>query len=377
MAVCNLFNELTSASGNFLMFSQYTEDITRNFSDGDNYKVVPSNFIALDIDYNNIDIPNTAEDLNISVPKYFQNCFENICAYDKANNAWNSNIFKNIFWNSMYKGKFVTPGTIEENSETYNYVNEIMCINNINMHSYNTHQGMGYSEIYCYIPTDKSRQRYKVNINSDGEYTHNLKHHLEGFYGDINYLIPEEYKNQYYTRDLEFDISTDESTVATLQDNKYNINTLVILYSVLKKVNSTWEPLYTDIPMGIYFAGKFEGTELTNTITKHVNTSYSTGTAYGLRICTRFSATSNGKLINADIVADDSNQTNLCQLMSAMSENLAKMMEVTKSAIADAQGYKDHLSIIINNKTNVPYIKTINGKDYWFVNGKMISNNPI
>ena len=114
MAICNLFNELTDASGNFLMFSQYVEDITHNLVDSDAWKIVPTRFLAFDIDYSklksapkheeveepdsNTDIPesepestpkSTPEEveesdsntLNTDIPKFFQNYFENGCAY--------------------------------------------------------------------------------------------------------------------------------------------------------------------------------------------------------------------------------------------------------------------------------------------------------
>ena len=54
MAVCNIFNSLANTTGTFLTFSQYVEDLTRNYAQGDTYKVVPSKFIALNIDYSNI-----------------------------------------------------------------------------------------------------------------------------------------------------------------------------------------------------------------------------------------------------------------------------------------------------------------------------------
>ena len=44
MAICNLFSDLTNASGNFLMFSQYVEDITKSYAEGDNnYKIIDVN----------------------------------------------------------------------------------------------------------------------------------------------------------------------------------------------------------------------------------------------------------------------------------------------------------------------------------------------
>ena len=54
MAVCNLFNRFDNASGNFMMFSQYVEDITKNYTESDNWKVVPTQFVVLDIDYTKI-----------------------------------------------------------------------------------------------------------------------------------------------------------------------------------------------------------------------------------------------------------------------------------------------------------------------------------
>ena len=65
MAICNLFNNLDKTSGNFLMFSQYVEDITRNYTEGENWRIAPSKFIALDINYDNIDI-------NLDLNKYKQ-----------------------------------------------------------------------------------------------------------------------------------------------------------------------------------------------------------------------------------------------------------------------------------------------------------------
>lgn len=370
MAVCNLFNELTSPTGNFLMFSQYVEDITHGYTAGDNWKIVPDKFIALNIDYSNINTPDNT-DLNISVPKYFQNCFENVCAYDKNTKTteWTPEIFKNIFWNSMFDGNLLTYIKL---NDTDKYVPEIMYYTDINMHAYNEHQGMGYGEIYCYIPTDAKRikctldvEEFRTRINT------NTNTHLEGFNTD-EYLI--EGYNQEYSRNSDFKLGFDNDSPAYYSDEQYyNINTIVVTYSIMNKVNDAWETMYSNIPMGIYFAGNFNDTELSNPITKHVDTSYDTGTSYGLRICTRFTATKNGSIVNTDIITDDSELTSVCQMMTGMNENLYKMMDIAKSAITTSQEYKDTLSAITNNRTNVPYVKNINGLDYWFVNGKMVS----
>ena len=121
-----------------------------------------------------------------------------------------------------------------------------------------------------------------------------------------------------------------------------------------------------------------DSNEISNPVLKHVTTEYNSGTSYGLRICTRFSTVGNNSNIITDIIPDNSaDYENMCSMISKMNENLSKMLDITKSAINNTQGYKDLIQIIKNNRTNVPYIKTINGESVWFVNGRMVSTYPI
>ena len=100
-----------------------------------------------------------------------------------------------------------------------------------------------------------------------------------------------------YSYNNDYLLPFNDDSVAKLNDStapEYGINTIVVMYSVFNKVNDDWEVLYSNIPMGIYFAGNFDDAgNITNPTTKFVSTSYSTGTSYGLRICTRFSAVGN------------------------------------------------------------------------------------
>lgn len=378
MAVCNIFSDFTNSSGNFIMFSQYVEDLTRNNAEGDNWKVVPSRFMTLDIDYSNNDwLKENSTDLNKDVPGFFQNYFENACAYGKANiEKWDPDIFKNVFWTSIFDElKLISPATDDENSS----IQECMYYNDINMHAYNEHQGMGYGEIYCYIPTNGHKMTCKVSISETNDDVENEKYkkenknsYLEGFDGVEDKKIPANIsKNYLYLK--KYDVDFDKKVIEQNTD-KYNINTIILFYSILVKNNDSWKTEYSDIPMGIYFTGKFDNDskKLTNVITKHVDSNTSQGTSYGLRVCTRFSATSNG-IINTDIITDNSdfNYGNICQLMTKMNENLYTMRNVSDSVISTTQEYKESLNAIKNNRTNVPYIKSINGEDYWFVNGRL------
>ena len=396
MGVCNTFNSLNSNSGNFMLFSQYVEDITRNYPEGDNWKVIPTQFVAMNIDYSKVDknlvLNRGKESLNTGIPKYFQNCFENACAYGRVNyskwvaevegkttKAWSPEISRNLFWNYMFDGNLLTSERYGSVTSDVRYVPQIVYFGDINMHSYNEHKGMGYGEIYCYIPTSAERMQCQVvradDLDIEGRKydSSNNSIFLEGHKDRYTEDYPQHY---FYNRD--FNMSFDDDDLANLvntTENKYNINTIVVLYSVFRKFNDEWETVYANIPMGMYITGRFDNNgELTNKITKYVTTSYDTGTSYGLRICTRFTATSNGAILsNSEITTDDSGYTNICQLMTAMNENLSRMLDVSKSAMNTTQQYKDLLSMVKNNRTNVPYVKDVNGVDCWFVNGRFVS----
>ena len=396
MSVCNIFNSLNSSTGNFMLFSQYVEDITHNYPEGDNWKIIPTQFVALDIDYSKVNpnmVLNKGKDsLNVGIPKYFQNCFENACAYGRKNyskwiaevegntmKSWTPEISRNLFWNYMFDGELITSERYGSESSDVRYIPQVMYYGDINMHSYNEHKGMGYGEIYCYIPTNAEQMRCQVvrAIDSDIEGrkydSSNNSIFLEGHKDRYVEDYPQHY---FYNRDFSMSFDDEDiSSLANTNNTKYNINTIVVLYSIFRKFNNNWEVLYSNIPMGMYITGRFDDSgKLTNEVTKYVTTNYDTGTSYGLRICTRFTATSNGAILsNSDITTDDSGYTNVCQLMTAMNENLSRMLDVSKSAMNTTQQYKDLLSIVKNNRTNVPYVKDVNGVDCWFVNGRFVS----
>lgn len=169
MAVCNIFNKLSKPTGNFLTFSQYSEDLTRGATQYEAYRVVPSKFVVMDIDYSKVntklfsylsdeEVP-TNLDLNEELPRYFQNYFENGCAYLKGNynGDLNPKHSANMFWNTLYKADMLT--TTEDSNLNY-FINEVRYIGDINIQSYDEKYGDGFSEIYCYIPSDAKAYKY-------------------------------------------------------------------------------------------------------------------------------------------------------------------------------------------------------------------------
>lgn len=391
MAVCNLFNTLENPAGNFMLFSQYVEDITKNYVNGDDWKVVPSRFVVLNIDYSKIDTDMVApngEDLNEAIPKYLQNCFENACAYARVNYSdftqrvantrstdWTPEISRNLFWNFMFDGKLCTASQYG----TTKRVNEIVYWDDINIQTYDEHNGMGYGETYCYIPANSSKKNCQVvcltDMDADGRIA-DLSNDNSLLEGHTDKYVENYSKVYFYNRD--FTMTFDDPDVSTLNDSSdslYDFNTIVVLYNVYRKVDGQWSDLYTNIPMGMYLTGRFDGTNMTNVVRKYVTTSYGVGTSYGLRICTRFSVAPNGAILSNHETNIDSNDiSTTCQLMTAMAENLSLMMSMSKQMNDTTQQYKELLSTIKNNRTNVPYVKDVNGNDWWFVNGRPVTN---
>jgi hypothetical protein len=391
MAVCNLFSTFENASGNFMLFSQYVEDITKNNSLGESWKVVPSRFVALNIDYSNIDttmVTPNGETLNEGIPKYFQNCFENACAYGRthyeshaqrnassSDNGWTPEISRNLFWNFMFDGKFLTTSSYGDTKK----VNEVVYWDDINIQSHDEHNGMGYGETYCYIPSTAAKKNCQVlrlvDIDENGRIADNSNNNLT-LEGHTDKFVDGYSKTYYYNRDFSMTFDDDDVTVLNdSSDSSYEFNTIVILYDVMMKDGDNWSKVHSNIPMGMYVTGRFDGVTLTNTVKKYVTTSYSVGTSYGLRICTRFAVSPHGLILtNNETLIDNGDMTTMCQMMSMMSENLALMLDMSKKMNDTTQEYKNLLSTIKNNRTNVPYVKVVNGNDWWFVNGRPVTD---
>lgn len=389
MAVCNLINKLSKETGNFIMFSQYIEDLTQSSSKFEAYRIIPSKFVVMDIDYNKVkskfeELNISSGDLNVDIPKYFQNYFENGCAYLRDNypdldSTWSPNISTNLFWKSLYDINMFTTDDDVENTTNIT-INEVKYVDDINIQSYDVKSGMGYNEIYCHIPSEAKSYLYKIDKIDTDKFPaeENIPNHLQG-YPDINI---ENYSKKYYY-DKNFDMHNFENK--QLNDiSKYSFNTVIVLYDIYIINNQNKWVLYNQyngvkesIPMGIYFTGKFVDTELTNPVTKYITNedAFGMGSSYGLRICSRFTVTVDGEIEKnnpIEITTSHDNYSAFCKVMSEISETHTMMNTIISNVIKQSQDIKDTLAIFKNSKINVPYIKEINGEKFWFVNGKCI-----
>lgn len=335
MAICNRFNALQNPTGNFLSFSQYTEDLTKSFVYKNTHKVVPSKFVALDATYDDHN--------SVSLAQFFEEHFENGVAKAKGLANYTPEMSKSIFWSSI---KDMIDGSIR-------------WIGDINIHSSNTHDGMNYSEIYCSIPSDAKSRNYSIELSGSADIlTADAGDALEGYDEIMSEAV-----SYRYLADVEL-------TPGTVREGSFNINTIIVLYDVINDITN--EIVHSEIPMGIYFTGTVSNGVVNNPFVKHVANAeiYGGGTSYSLKICSRYVNSSNESVIYID--NGDREGSELSLALAGVSETLNKMDEVLNKTLSRAQNYKDLYALFKNSKTNVPYIKNVNGRDYWFVNGKML-----
>lgn len=413
MAVCNLFKKLTKDTGNFLMFSQYADDLTKFLVRHNDAKAIPSRYILLNVDYSKLldvsavqsqgwdDVePGETPDLNTILPNYLQNYYENTCAFFRDYKSQEENVSnfdytpvvsRNAFWNAFSQiltfepwssaATGVTgPMSSINTSDNLKYIPEFVYRGDINLQSYTEEDNMGYNEIYCYVPNDARRHEYCVKQQDPGDYVEYDREYIEGYNSDdegftglLDIKIPS--NTQYsYGESVSFLDEHDEYLEdVALEDGSFDFNTVIVLYDIYYKVDNDNEVRYRDIPLGLYITGTInEDGTVSNSVTKYVSNSdiYGAGTSYGLRIATRFSATPNATYIKEIVVDGGSDYTEFTKVMSSFSETQAKMNAVLSTVDQNENNIKNQLSSFKNYRTNIPYIVEVNGTKYWFVNGK-------
>lgn len=184
----------------------------------------------------------------------------------------------------------------------------------IDIKSHNLHNGVGYTEIYCHIPEQTGNEDF------------------------------------------------------------ITFNTIVVYYRVDDLQPENTKTVYEEIPMGIYFTGRITNGVMSNSVTKHNFTSNSTGSSYGLKICSRYVLGQDAEInFSSDVEYD-----NLSYVLSKMSETQESIQKAVETMVTNNEQYKSLLSIFKNSRTNVPYIKKVKvlqdgvlkEESHWFVNGK-------
>lgn len=421
MAICNLFRALSKNTGNILMFSQYSEDLTQCYVQHDNYDVMPSRFVALNIDYKKLEgftgtkwASTRYKDLNKDLPLYLQNYFENGCAWLRGNiigdawtpDKWTPDVHSNMFWNALAAAQLIKieeKATEDEHGETllFDTFPQVKYVGDIDIHSYEARDGVGYSEVYCYIPNDAAESYYQVFVNhkdhTQWSYMESSKEYLEGYdeeaasiLGVLNPKLSgatryyhEQNFSSVFTKPMEtpsneaIESRVDYQIYPTHNDS-FEFNTIVVLYDVMvKDADGNITTAYTNVPLGMYLTGKInKDGSVTNKVLKYTTNddAYGAGTSYGLRICTRYMVTPNATTIN-NVELDVCDQyAGFSKAMDEMAKSQVKMNEIITRIVDSSQNIKDQLMQFKNYRANIPYIVWINeageNRPYWFINGK-------
>jgi hypothetical protein len=111
---------------------------------------------------------------------------------------------------------------------------------------------------------------------------------------------------------------------------------------------------------------------LKNTVTKFItnNDAFGQGSAFGLRIMTRYVPTPNSSTYTTEVSTDSGDYETIAAAMGRIADAISEFRADLKNTQSISQAFKDHMAQFRNNRTNVPYIRTVGGQDYWFVNGR-------
>lgn len=425
---CSLLKPVDSLTGTFFMFSQYTQDLTKQYSNPDSYRCVPSKYVAMNLDYSSV-YGNNTEDLSKTLGEIFQNYFENACTFLRGVYGvdWNPEYARTLIFQALEKYQMITisegiqdTSSVQDSSESTVYglnsgISEnIQYIGDINIYSYDDNAGgVGYNEIYCYIPNEAKCTNYQLGAvphQNAHEYTYTnicgyedqtsysgLTWAVENFpkpayidkdltencYAIGYYGTPESYSNALVPQCLN-DITSDDKprkiNIGTEEDeeyvdiDKFDVNAILVLYDIVSKNEEGGQYIiYKNVPLGIYFTGCLDENKImSNTITKYVDSGqvYNQGTSYGLRICTRFLSNPYSTEIIESTTQASSNISEMAPVLEKMGEVLMSVQDILDDKDQMYQLVKDHLAQFKNNKVNVPYVRQLGTKKYWFVNGK-------
>ncbi len=418
MAQTNIFRPLKQGRSNFFLFSQFGDDLTKEYTQKDSYRVVPSSFICVNLNIDNF-VRNSAnsniEEANIKLVEILQNYYENFISCARADSSLDSGSVissdgikvaaKEKLWTTLQKFGLLSSLKVDTTtSSTLATLKEVVYKGDINIYSSDTaDDGVAYNEIYCVIPSEGQKTVYQFQADNcfdlssganneititNSAKTSSNKDYIWGwddtraFDTELSYeAIYDGYDvndNGYYDGSG-FAFDKDETKEIDTSTNKFSFNTIIVLYDIVNPSNST--TIQKDIPMGIYFTGSIEKNtdsgkyQLSNTITKYSTTDsesiYGEGTAYTLRIATRYLTTQNATEFQSTTVDVTSLYPEYSAVMQSMADTISEFEDVVDSNNNIYNALIKHLALFKNSTVNVPYIlKTKTGEYNWFVNGK-------
>lgn len=416
MGKCNLIAPPVNPAGNFILFSQYADDLTKQNQSKDFYRVTPSRYVLMNIGATGFDNKKFAE--------YMQNYYENSCsvARDKDSN-FNPNYSRVLLWKALFNTEIVSEIVGDSGSQQllssptddpygegrpsdpgFKFSADVLYCGDIDITSTRQIDGLNYNEIYISVPQGAQIDLCPFTMYGNGsiEYPYDSdrisgypddkypsatgwpSNRIEFDYAEPGYYADSKTGASQYTYSIfnsgDFDSSIGESHASpTVVPDSFSFNSVLVLYDVYKRnvSDSKDVEVYRDIPMGIYLTGDIDtetGIKNPVTIWRSNADIYGQGTSYGLRICTRYLSTQNQLQIVDSTISDTQD---MYDQYAAVMGKIGDSQVMMDNAIAKMSEYQNnitsHLANIKNYTVNVPYIKEVAGKNYWFVNGKCLN----
>lgn len=420
MAKCNLLRPLNTQGGTFFTFSQWGEDLTLQNALGDAYRIVPSRFACMNINYSG--------KTNDQVGSLFQDKFEHRCAafrhyFDNDTNEverFTPRHASILFWDTLKNHFNVTIGRSNSNSE-------IVYVGEMDLQGTNYIDGVSYSELYCIVPTNAKRMSnwevasspsqptaditfsnacleanypfrwtsasYPTSSSSVSTHQADSTISIPTFYDGPAILTCEDNQTRYSSLNtldslhqvFMQDILNNRNYFELKDDTQFTFNTIALFYDIVAKdEHNDYHYIYTAVPMGIYFTGQIDGNTLENEVNKVVTNDdiYGQGSSYGLRVTTKFCAES--------LLPQGGQNTSGAEVTASLGDlypEMAAVMDRFNAAAESLDDYTDqvqsyieqmniHLSDFKDNRVNVPYIREVRESadaapvKYWFVNGR-------
>lgn len=397
--ICNLFRPIDKTNGNFLLFSQYVEDVSRSAVDSA-YRVRPSEFVCLDF---NQAIQSKAQSLTPNleggsvtnyIPAYFQNFFENGVSALK-----NENVSVSPFnFTIGFMDKLVA---LTANGSNIGLQDYIKYVGNIDLESWED----GFADVVLDISSGAHKVTAtladtigEVSVGTVNNFSQQCcgsrtysneysiqenAYYIQGWKdnddlpikgkvpatGEIGIGVKNGWSNPWNSAVSPFHQLITLETGST-SDNSFTFNTIIVFYDIFDASNNV---LYSGIPMGIYFTGVGESSGIGNDVTIYNSSveAYGAGSGWALRICTKFSPTPYGYLRVEEVALESKSITkSISTILSATAEAIKAVNDFASKSISELQSIKNITALFKNSRTNVPYPMEVNGVKYWFVNGR-------
>lgn len=395
---------MANTTGNFLLFSQYTDDLARSVVDT-NYKVSPSRFVCMSLGnklYNNSNtllnnyMPSATVsglDGNSNGPGFFQNIFENGICLLKNDQTISKHNFSASFW-----GRLAQLVSGAENSGNNSLKESIKYFGDIDIESWED----GFADIIVDIKSGSYGKTMSYNqnttgssnwgtlsnfINACGTTQKTQGNYISGWVSGDNLLISGSLSSGNKTipcgalsgTSTNIDNGSDSTSIfeqifnidSPTNLDSFTFDTVLLMYDIIDP--STDEQLAKDIPLGIYFTGDIDSSNHTikNPVTIYSQSSnaYGAGSGWSLRIATKFSSLPKGTLKVEELAIESgAMQTSLSAQLSACAELIKTVHDGFSKNLKELQDIYDMMNQFRNDqKVNVPYIKD---DGYWYVNGK-------